>query len=338
MRQLRSRLSLEGVKPLLLLVPVLVIGAALASAQSATTTSTRDINGNRVAGQTFTSDGGDRKELFQSINGRQVPLEQTVDRVVREDANGKVTERILKKFNKDGQLTSTERVLIEESKQPGGGSSVRETTYRSDVNGTLREAERKTVDTQVNGSTTTASTVVDRPSINGSLETVEKRSAITDGPSDNVHTTESVYRRDGSGGFQEALRYVTTASKQNGAVKETTASYEPGINGQLQLASQSDSTTTKLPDGTQVTQTDLYAHTVAGVLQDNNATMRVKEEQVVQRHANPDGSVVETLSVRRPSVSDPNRLGDLQKLSETVCKGKCQPDPAPAKPADPAKP
>ena len=54
--------------------------------------------------------------------------------------------------------------------------------------------------------------------------------------------------------------------------------------------------------------------------------MRVKEQQVVQRRTNPDGSVVETLSVRRPSVSDPNRLGDLQKLSETVCKGKCQPD------------
>jgi hypothetical protein len=44
--------------------------------------------------------------------------------------------------------------------------------------------------------------------------------------------------------------------------------------------------------------------------------------------------VVETVSVRRPSVSDPNRLGDLQKVSETLCQGKCQPE---AKPVEPAK-
>jgi hypothetical protein len=101
------------------------------------------------------------------------------------------------------------------------------------------------------------------------------------------------------------------------------------MNGQLELASQSESTSSKQPDGTEVTQTNLFAKTVAGNVQDSRGAMRVKEQQVVQRRTNPDGSVVETLSVRRPSVSDPNRLGDLQKLSETVCKGKCQPEAAP---------
>ena len=84
--------------------------------------------------------------------------------------------------------------MIEENKLPGGGSTVRETTYRSDVNGSLREAERKTIETRVSGSTTTASTVIDRPGMSGSFETVEKRSAVTEGPADNQHTTESVYR------------------------------------------------------------------------------------------------------------------------------------------------
>jgi len=294
----------------------------------------KDLNGNRADGQTFTTSGtpgsDERTERYQSINGRQVPLEQTVDRVVSQDANSKVTERIVRKFDPNGQPASTERVMIEESKLPGGDSTVRQTTYRSDLNGSSREAERKTIETRVNGSTTTANTVIDRPTLNGSFETIEKRSAVTDGPADNQHTTETVYRPAVSGGFQEALRSVKTVSKVNEATKETTANYEPGSNGQLQLASQSDSTTTKQPDGTQVTQTNLFAHTVAGVLQDNTAPMRVKEQQLVQRRTNPDGSVVETLSVRRPSVSDPNRLGDLQKLSETVCKGKCQPDAAPA--------
>ena len=312
----------------------LVFATGLAAAQSSTTTYMKDLNGNRADGQSFsTNANGERTERYQSINGRQVPLEQTVDRVISQDANGKVTERIVRKFDSNGQPASTERVMIEESKLPGGSSTVRETTYRSDINGTQREAERRTIETRVDGSTTTANTVIDRPTLNGSLETIEKRSAVTDGPADNQHTTESVYRRAVSGGFQEALRTVKTASKVNDATKETTANYEPGIDGQLQLASQSDSTTTKQPDGTQVTQTDLFAKTVAGNVQDSSGRMRVKEEQVVQRRTNPDGSVVETFSVRRPSVSDPNRLGDLQKLSETVCKGKCAPDQLP--PPDP---
>lgn len=318
----------------------LVFTAGLAFAQSSATTFSRDLNGNRAEGQTFTSSTkGESTERFQSINGRQVPLEQVADRVVSQDANSKVTERIVKKFNRDGQLASTERVMIEESKLPGGSSTVKETTYRSDINGSLREAERKTTETRVQGFTTTASTTVDRPSLNGSFETIEKRSAVTEGPAENQHTTESVYRRDLSGGFQEALRMVKTASKVNDTTKETIANYEPGMNGPLQLASQSESVAIKQPDGSEVVQTNLFAQTVAGNVQDSSGRMRVKEQQILQHRVNPDGSVVETLSVRRPSVSDPNRLGDLQKLSETVCKGKCQPDPAAPKPAaDTAKP
>ena len=297
----------------------------------------KDLNGNPVQGQSFSSSNGDRTERFQSINGRQIPLEQVADRVVRQDANGKVTERIVRKFGKDGQVASTERVLIEENKLGGGSSSVRETTYRSDVNGRMSEAERRTTLTRVDGATTTANTVIDRPSINGSFETVEKRSSVTEGLAENQRTTESVYRRDGSGGFQEALRYVKTAIKTGDGTKETAANYEPGMNGQLQLASQSESLTTKQPDGTEIIQTSLYAQTVAGRVQEGSAPMRVQEQQIVERRANPDGSVVESLSVRRPSVSDPNRLGSLQKLSETVCKGKCQPD-VPKPTAEPAKP
>ena len=39
--------------------------------------------------------------------------------------------------------------MIQENKLPGGGSTVRETTYRNDVNGSVREAERKTIETRV---------------------------------------------------------------------------------------------------------------------------------------------------------------------------------------------
>jgi len=320
------------VKPVLFLAFI----AAFASAQSSSTTYTKDLNGNRVEGKLIdTSAKGDRTERFQSINGRQVPVEQVTERVVSDDANGKVTERIVQKFDPTGRPASTERVMIQETKLPGGGSTVRETTYRNDVNGGQREAVRATTETRVSGSTTTASTVIERPGTSGSFETVEKRSSITDGPADNQHTTQSIYSRDVSGGFQETVRTMKTASTVNNTTKESSVTYEPGLNGQLQLDSQSESTSSKQPDGTEVVQTNLFTKTVAGNIQDSSGAMRVKEQQVIQRRTNPDGSVVETLSVRRPGVSDPNRLGDLQKVSETVCKGKCQPDPAPAKPAKP---
>ena len=296
----------------------------------------KDVNGRRVDGPTITSSGSDRTERFQSINGRQVPLEETVDRVVRDDGTSKTTERIVRKFAPNGQLAATERVLIEETKLSGGGSSVRETVSRNDVNGRFQEAERRTIETRVQGSTTTASTVVDRLTPGGSFETVEKRSAVTDGTDANQRTTESVYGRDASGGFKEIARTSKTSTKANNTTTETTANYEPGITGQLQLFSQAESTTTKQPDGRELVQTNVYAQTVPGRLQESNAAMRVKEQQIVERRTNPDGSVVETLSMRRPSVSDPNKLGDLQKVSETVCKGKCQSDPA--KPSAAAKP
>jgi|SRR5581483_1735991 len=290
----------------------------------------KDLNGNRVPGQSFSSTDGEHTERFQSINGREVPLEDTVDRVIREDANGKITERVVRKFDRDGKLASTERIVTEETKQPGGGSSIRSITYRSDLNGAMREDERQTTETRVQGSTTVSNTTIERPTLNGSFQTVEKRSEVTEGPPDRQTSTESVYRPDGSGGFREALRYVTTTTKAGDVTTETRADYEPGVTGQLQLASQSDSTITKRPDGTEVTQTNLYAHTVAGRLQESNAPMRIQEQQIVERRVKPDGSVVETFSVRRPSVSDPNRLGELQKLSETVCKGKCRPEAKPS--------
>jgi len=317
------------VKPVLFLAFI----AAFASAQSASTTYTKDLNGSRVEGKLIdTSAKGDRTERFQSINGRQVPVEQVTERVVSDDANGKVTERIVQKFDPTGRPASTERVMIQETKLPGGGSTVRETTYRNDVNGGQREAVRKTTETRVSGSTTTANTVIDRPSTSGSFETVEKRSSVTEGPAENQHTTESVYSRNVSGGFQETVRTVKTASTANNTTKESSATYEPGLNGQLQLDSQSESTSSKQADGSEVVQTNLFTKTVAGNVQDSSGAMRVKEQQVLQRRTNADGSVVETVSVRRPAVSDPNRLGDLQKVSETVCKGKCQPEAALAKP------
>ncbi len=311
----------------------LLIVTVGAFAQSATTTYTTDINGYRVPGlpPTVSSDHT-QTQISESINGRQVPLEQREEKVLRKDSTGSVTETIVRKYNPDGRLAGTERVVTEQQATSGGGSSVRTTTYRSDVNGREQQAERRTSETRVAGNTASTETSIERPTLNGSFETAEKRSSVSTGTDASKTTTDSVYRASPGSGLSEALRTVTQESKSNGQTMKSVANYEPGITGQLELHSQAVSTTTKAPDGSETTQVDLYAAAADGHVRENGGKQQLNEQQIITRTKGADGSVTETLSVRRPSVSDATRLGSLQKISETVCQGKCEPDPQPAAP------
>src|SRR5258708_27979582 len=110
---------------------------AVAWAQSTTTLYTTDINGRRVEEISHGANDGTRTETTQSINGAKVPLEQSEEKVLRDNASGKVTERVVRKYDQTGRLTSTDRVLIEEQKPAGGGSHVDETTWRSAVHANM---------------------------------------------------------------------------------------------------------------------------------------------------------------------------------------------------------
>lgn len=136
-----------------------------------------DINGNPVVTEssisTATQTDRTQTRVTQNLNGREVPLEQTEERVLRNDATGKVTERIVRKYDPNGGLASTERVVTEERPQAGGGSTVQSTTYRSDLNGQEVETERRVTDTTVAATATTTQTTIERPTINGGFETTE---------------------------------------------------------------------------------------------------------------------------------------------------------------------
>jgi hypothetical protein len=76
----------------------------------------------------------------------------------------------------------------------------------------------------------------------------------------------------------------------------------------------------KNADGTEVREVDLFRNVPGRV--GTGAAPALTERQVVEQRKQ-NGSVVETVSVQRPSVSDPNRLGAPQQISEKVCTGKC---------------
>jgi hypothetical protein len=306
----------------------LAVAAVLAAQDTSSYRTTAvDINGNRVAqGPEVTTSssktGSGSIERMQSINGRMVPVERTEERVVREDASGKVTERTVHHFDATGKAIGDERVVIEERKGDGGNSTMLVTKYGMDVNGRSRVTERTTTQIQTNGGNQTSDTVVERATMNDSLQTVEKQTTVVVKQGNGFEESATTYRRSPAGDFYEAARRVTDHSVNGDRSTDNTAEYEVGATGRLELHGQTVTTAQKRADGSQDVQVDIFGKNVPGVVNDGRA-LQLKEHQIVERRASPGGSVVETLSVQRPTMSDPTRLGPPRQISETVCRGKC---------------
>lgn len=291
---------------------------SLAPAQSSSTTS---INGETPV--TVVSADHNQTLLTQSINGRQVPMQQTETHVLSKTESGSVTETMVRHYDLDGHLTSTTKTVTEVQNRPGGSTST-STTYATDINGTLSETERKTVDTETHGETTNTQTVIDRPSINGGLQPVEKRSAVTESKPDTSHQDETVYRPNGNGGFDVAERKMVDTTHTNNETTETTALYQPVADvSKLQLERQQVKKTVKQPDGSEREVVDYYLPSTPGDVRSPDAPPQLWEQDTIQRKPGPDNSVVQTVVARRTDPNHPNQLGPAQTLSQTVCKGDC---------------
>ena len=297
------------------------------AAQSVTNSYSTDINGRRVENPSVVSSDGDHTQITQSVNGRQVPMEQSQDRVLSESPTGRLVERVIKRFDPNGQLAAVQRVVTQEEKV-AGGLDTRTTVYYGNVEGQLHEVERRTVETRSQGQNTSSRTEVARPSVNGSFETVEKQTVVaeTTGDSTNAvtHSDQTVYRRSENGGFYPAVRDVSEITKNGSQVTEKSAHYEPRATPALTLIGQSVITTGKRADGSSSSQVELYGITGGdGRVRDNETAPHLREIQTIERTVGPGGSVTETVTAQRPTISDPSRLGPSTVLSETVCTGKC---------------
>jgi hypothetical protein len=305
---------------------LLTVLASLACAQNEKTTYTTDINGSRVASAVNDNTANTHRELSQTINGHTVPLEATETRIVSKSGNRTVTETITKKFNPTGGLAETQRLVTETETFPNGGSNQTVHLYNTDVNGASKEIERRQVEERVQGSSRTTETLVERQGLSGAFQTTEKRSAKTDTAGPRTETSETVYRVSQNGDLYPALQQVKVQTRvDKNTVSEQVADYEPGVSGKIQLARQRVSTSVTDAAGNETKETSLYAAAADGRVQEAGAPQQVKEQQTVTRHVSPDGKVTESLSVRRPTISDPSRLGNPQVISETVCTGKCTP-------------
>jgi hypothetical protein len=293
---------------------------------SVRTTTSVDVNGNRIADgpqidQTKSKGSVDTTERMQSINGRMVPVERVEERVLRDDSSGRVVERLIHQYDPMGNPTRPVKETVEEQKRPDGSSTIQTTRYQGDVNGNMQLLQKTITDVRKSGSTETTNTVVQRP-LNGSIETVEKKVTVRVNQGNGYSEEATTYRRDGNGGFGVAVRQTKQHTEQGGQSTDNTAEYEIGPDGQLQLHGQTVAKTVTQPDGSKDSVVNLFGRNVPGTV-DPDGKLKLFEQQIIEQTPRPGNKLVETVSVRRPTVSDPNMLGPSQQISETTCKGKC---------------
>src|SRR6185436_5133249 len=145
-----------------------------------------------------------RTEYLRSMNGGDAPRETVEERVVRDDSQGKVIERIVRRYDDNGAPAPLEKSVVEEQKRADGGSTVRTTTFRADLNGTLAVERRSIEQTSNTGAGSTSDIVVERPSINGGFETSERRTVVVQKRSDGDVQDTAVFLRDHNGQFYQA--------------------------------------------------------------------------------------------------------------------------------------
>jgi hypothetical protein len=303
---------------------LLFVAATLLSGQSTAVTYTTDVNGNRVAGGPTVSTDGVTTDLRQSINGREVPIEQIESKVLSQSGNTTVTERIIRHYGSGGQVVQTERVVTETTKTGEGESLVHATTYRSDVSGNLSEAERKTVETRKNGAATVTDTAIEKKDLSGSFSVAEKRSAMTEPTADGSRGSETVMLRDANGSLYEAQRSSTVETKSGNQTVVNTAIYEPTVdNGGLKLARQQVMKTIAKPDGSSSEEVEIFGRPSDGRARAADAAPSLTEKRTIERQKGPGGATVETQTVQLPNVNDPGRLDPPHQVSETICRGAC---------------
>ncbi len=300
-----------------------------------TTTYIYDGMGNRTEATrstlSRTGSGSQDVERVRSINGGEVPRESVQERVVSAGGGVRVVERIVRGYDADGQPGPPEKTRIEERTADDGSVTTTTSLYRGDLNGSYQLAEKKVAQSHKTGDVTTVTTSVERPSLNDTLDLVEKSTSIISEKKNATHSESVTYRRDASGSFYEAAQEVEDRIKTPDAVAETVTTFEGAPGEKMRFSRRTVSTARTAADGSEHRETDVYNVVLSSqVSSAGELRPQLRERQILERKTDSSGAVVETVSVRRPSLADPDRLGDERKISEVVCRG-CEPLKQPLK-------
>lgn len=294
----------------------------LVSAQQEKTTYTYDINGRPVPSTSSSRINGSAAETTTGLNGNRVPLQSTEEKVISDGPSGRVIERIVREFDASGQPAGSRKEVVEERKNPDGSKATSVAVYDSNINGGFALRERSTTLTTQTGKTVRSETTTERPTINGSVEPVERKLAVQTAADDRTTREEiNIYRRSSGGFFEFAAAEIRVTTNQDGTSVTTVDRFANTATGKMDLTTREVRRQAKQPSGTETEVVDLYAPDVSNY----SAAPVLREQQIVERTPGPGQTLTERLSVRRPEPRS-GKLGPPEPVSESVCKGKCDPN------------
>jgi hypothetical protein len=276
----------------------------------------RQLWGEQIAG------AGRRLERRRDLNGRWTPSEQVEERVVRSDAAGRVVERTVRRFSPDGRPLPAERIVIEEAALGGGRSVTTTRVLRGDLNGRMEVYEVAVAESRTAGDATHTTTNVERRGVSGRMEIVERRLGTATTSEGTSVTSEALLERDPNGRFVETARVAATRTERGGRSEETREEFRIVSGSVPVLVRRSVERASRTPGGA-VREVDVFGPAAPG--RAAGPDLQLRERQVYESAAAPDGSVTEVFSIRRPALTSTRELGPLQKISETVCRGQCAP-------------
>ena len=302
------------------LFTVLILEAVAFGQQTNVESRRYDLNGNPVSGGSTSELKNEaagrtvRTEYGVDANGQKIPLTSTEETKVEQ--NGRtVTQQVIRHYDRNGNLTSSERTLSEEQKVPGGKTEKQATVFRTDLNGNEVLDERLV--TQSDGKT--AVTEVQKRSMDGSLALAERQTTVLEKLPNGSKSQSSTFHKDNNGNLYEVERKVQETTTKGNQTLENASKYVVRGDGQFALQEQTVTAATKLADGTVAKRIEVYGEQVPGVTNESGRPA-LKEIQTVQSQKGSDGSVVETTVSQKAEVTDNGRLSVAKVISETITK------------------
>lgn len=289
---------------------------------SETNVYTFDPNGHRLPWVESVTGDGTSEQRLRNLNGATAPLERVEQRVVREDGSGRVIERIVRPFDPTGQPGPPRKYISEERKGADGSIVMEMQVLHGTINGSFSLHERITSVARQNAEGETVETQVARPTLNGAVEVVERKQTQSTPTGLNGKTEEeTTFRKDVNGSFRTAVREVREVRQEGNRTVENAARYYAEADGRMVLSVQAVSETRKEPGGSEITEISIFGLNAPGRPAGNQPQLR--EVQIIEKKI-AGGSIIESLSIRRPALDDARRLGPPQKVSERVCTGSCR--------------
>ncbi len=314
-----------SVKPFALLLPVALAAQQAPPRERRSSEVVYDVNGRPAAGAPSTAerrrDGAvERQEQQRDFHGRPVTSRSSQERLLSERDGGRISERVIQRYDPEGRPAGRQVVRIETRQSPDGSKVTAETLYEQDLNGRLQLAERRTTTKRTTSSGSAGTTLVERPGVNGGSQVVERVERTETKRGESV--VESVTSRqllDGNNRLQERERESSVSTKAGEVTSKETRQWQVGATGGMDFVGRSSSRTVEKPDGSQVEDLEVYTTRIGGTTPELNSGGAPTLEQQVRREkkVQPDGRILETTSARLRQVAEPSRLGGLE-VTEAV--------------------